>query len=166
MKLKFGMAVPDQDRVRAEFIPRVVGKGIDLIIALCLWQIPGAAGVVAAIFFILIADGFVEGRSPGKMLSSLKVVRLDGEPVDYLSSILRNIPVALPFFLYLFPSIGHFLAYTVGLGVLVVEASFCLYNDEGMRIGDTVASTAVVSIAVEMIEEKAESEESAGEEET
>jgi uncharacterized RDD family membrane protein YckC len=154
MKLKFDMAVPDQDRFKAEFIPRVVAKGIDMVIALFLWKIPGPSGVIGAIFFILIADGFTGGRSPGKMLSGLKVVRLDGEPFDYLSSILRNIPVALPFFLFLFPSIGHFLAYTVGMGVLIVEASFCLYNDDGMRIGDTVASTAVVSAAAEAIEEE------------
>ncbi|NIO16708.1 MAG: hypothetical protein GTN70_06885 [Deltaproteobacteria bacterium] len=144
MKFKFDMPLPDQDRVRAQFIPRFVAKGIDLVIALCLWHIPGASGVIAAIFYLLIADGFIGGRSPGKMLSGLKVVRLDGEHFDYLSSILRNIPVALPFFLFIIPSIGHFLAYTVGAGVLIVEASFCLYNEDGMRIGDTVASTAVI----------------------
>lgn len=153
MKFKFDMALPDQDRVRAEFIPRIVAKGVDIVVALCLWQIPGAAGVVAAFFFLFVADGFLGGKSPGKILSGLKVVRLDGEPFDYLSSILRNIPIVLPFFLYLFPSVGHFLAYTVGLGVLIVEASFCLYNEDGMRIGDTVASTTVVPIVEEVRED-------------
>ena len=36
MKLKFDLPLPDQDRVRAEFVPRMVAKGIDLIIALIL----------------------------------------------------------------------------------------------------------------------------------
>ena len=145
MKLKFDLPLPDQDRVRAEFVPRMVAKGIDLIIALILWKVPGAVGAIAAIFYVLVADGFSGGQSPGKRMVGLKAVRLDGEPFDFTSSIFRNITVAIPLIFYIIPFLGHFLAFTLGIAFLLVETYFCLYNDEGMRVGDTVASTMVIS---------------------
>ncbi len=155
MKFKFDLPMPDDDRVRAEFIPRVVGKGIDLIIALTLWKIPGAVGAIAAMFYLFVADGFSGGQSIGKRLVGLRVVRLDGEPFDFTSSILRNITLVIPFGFYLIPAIGHFLAYTLGIALLLFELYFCLYNDEGMRVGDTISSTTVVSDeALEVVEEE------------
>ena len=68
----------------------------DLIIALSLWHIPGAAGVLACLFYILTCDAFPGGRSPGKWLTGLKVVRLDRETMDYQASLVRNGTVAVP----------------------------------------------------------------------
>ena len=66
-----------RDARRARYLARLVGKAADLIAAMSLWHIPGAAGVFAALFYILMCDGFPGGRSLGKWLTGLKVVLLD-----------------------------------------------------------------------------------------
>jgi uncharacterized RDD family membrane protein YckC len=101
---------------RARYLARLVGKAADLIIALSLWHVPGAAGVLACLFYILMCDAFPGGRSPGKWLTGLKVVRLDREAMDYQASMVRNLPITVPVLLYLIPAIGPLLAYTLGAG--------------------------------------------------
>jgi uncharacterized RDD family membrane protein YckC len=129
---------------RARYLARLVGKAADLIIALALWQIPGAAGVLAALYYVLMCDAFPGGRSAGKWLTSLKVTRVDGEPADFQSSLLRNLTVAVPFLLYLVPVVGPVLAATIGLALLLIEAYLGFYDDDGQRAGDTLAETVVV----------------------
>jgi uncharacterized RDD family membrane protein YckC len=129
---------------RARYLARLVGKAADLIIALALWQIPGAAGVLAALYYVLMCDAFPGGRSAGKWLASLRVIRVDGEPADFQSSLLRNLPVAVPFLLYLIPVVGPVLAATIGLALLLIEAYLGFYDDDGQRAGDTLAETIVV----------------------
>src|SRR4030043_829565 len=107
-----------RDARRAQYLARIVGKSADFIIAMALWQIPGAAGVFAALFYLLMCDGFPGGRSLGKVLTGLKVVRIDRDGMDFTASLLRNLPVAAPFLLYLFPVIGPFLAYPAGIATL------------------------------------------------
>lgn len=129
---------------RARYLARAVGKGADVIIALCLWQIPGAAGALAALYYLLMADAFPGGRSAGKRLTALRVVRVDGEAMDFQSSLLRNLTTAAPFLLYLVPFAGPFLAYTLGAVILLVEAYLGFYDPDGQRAGDTLAETLVV----------------------
>lgn len=133
-----------RDARRARYLARMVGKAADLIVALCLWRIEGAAGAFAALFYLLMADAFPGGRSAGKWLAGLKVVRVDGEPMDFSASLLRNGTIAVPFLLYLVPAVGPFLAYTVGLAVLLVETYLGFYDPDGQRAGDTLAETLVV----------------------
>jgi uncharacterized RDD family membrane protein YckC len=133
-----------QDARRARYLSRLVGKTADLIVAMSLWHLPGAAGVFASLFYVLMCDGFPGGRSIGKRLSGLKVVRIDREGMDFPSSLMRNGTVAAPFLLYLFPVIGPFLAYTVGLAILLIETYLGFYDPDGQRAGDTFAETLVV----------------------
>ncbi len=133
-----------RDARRARYLARVSGKAADIIIAMSLWHIPGAAGAFAALFYLLMCDGFPGGRSPGKRLTGLKVVRLDREPMDLPSSLLRNLTVASPFLLYLVPFVGPFLAFTVGLVVVLIETYLGFYDTDGQRAGDTFAGTMVV----------------------
>src|SRR3990170_5009061 len=133
-----------RDARRARYLARIVGKTADVIIAMSLWHIPGAAGAFAALFYLLMCDGFPGGRSAGKWLTGLKVVRIDREPMDLQSSLLRNLTVASPFLLYLVPVVGPFLAYTVGLAVLLIETYLGFYDSDGQRAGDTFAETVVV----------------------
>src|SRR4030066_30430 len=128
-----------RDARRAQYLARIVGKSADFIIAMALWQIPGAAGVFAALFYLLMCDGFPGGRSAGKWLTGLKVVRVDREPMDFQSSLLRNLTVASPFLLSLVPAVGPFLAYTVGLAVLLIETYLGFYDSDGQRAVDTFA---------------------------
>ncbi len=133
-----------RDARRARYLARLVGKAADLIIAMCLWHVPGAAGALAALFYVLMCDAFPGGRSAGKWLTGLKVVRLDREGMDVQSSLLRNVTVALPFLLYLVPFVGPVLAFTIGAAVLVVETYLGFYDADGQRAGDTLAETLVV----------------------
>jgi len=133
-----------RDARRARYLARLVGKSADLIAAMSLWHIPGAAGVFASLFYVLMCDGFPGGRSLGKWLTGLKVVRIDRDGMDFAASLLRNLPVAAPFLLYLFPAIGPFLAYTVGVAILLIETYLGFYDPDGQRAGDTFAETLVV----------------------
>lgn len=133
-----------RDARRARYLARLVGKAADLILALSLWHIPGVAGVLAALFYLLMCDGFAGGRSAGKRLTGLKVVRVDGEAMDFQASLLRNLTVAFPFLLYLVPIVGPFLAFTIGAAVLVIETYLGFYDADGQRAGDTLAETLVV----------------------
>ena len=132
------------DARRARYLSRLVAKAADLILAMSLWHIPGAAGAFAALFYILMCDGFPGGRSAGKRLTGLKVVRVDREGMDFPSSLLRNLTVAAPFLLYLVPVAGPFLAYTVGFAILLIETYLGFYDPDGQRAGDTLAETLVV----------------------
>ncbi len=134
-----------QDARRARYLARMAGKAADLIVGMSLWQIPGSAGVFACLFYVLMCDGFPGGRSLGKWLTELKVVRIDREGMDFPSSLMRNLTVASPFLLYLFPVIGPFLAYTVGTSILLIEAYLGFYDPDGQRAGDTFAETLVVA---------------------
>ncbi len=133
-----------RDARRARYLARLVGKAADLIAAMSLWHIPGAAGVFAALFYLLMCDGFPGGRSLGKVLTGLKVVRIDRDGMDFTASLMRNLPVAAPFLLYLFPVIGPFLAYTIGIAILLIETYLGFYDPDGQRAGDTFAETLVV----------------------
>ncbi len=133
-----------RDARRARYLARLVAKAADLIIALCLWQVPGSAGALAGLFYLLMCDAFPGGRSAGKWLTGLKVVRVDREGMDVQSSLLRNLTVASPFLLYLVPFVGPFLAFTIGAAVLVVETYLGFYDADGQRAGDTLAETLVV----------------------
>ena len=133
-----------RDARRARYLARLVGKAADLIAAMSLWHIPGAAGVLACLFYILMCDGFPDGRSLGKWLTGLKVVRIDRDGMDFAASLMRNLPVAAPFLLYLIPVIGPFLAYTLGVAILLIETYLGFYDPDGQRAGDTFAETLVV----------------------
>lgn len=129
---------------RARYLARLVAKAADLIIAMVLWQVPGAAGVFAALYYVLMCDAFPGGRSAGKLLTGLQVERIDREPMDFQSSLLRNLTVSVPFLLYLVPVVGPVLAWTVGLAVLLIETYLGFYDPDGQRAGDTLAETIVV----------------------
>ena len=133
-----------QDARRARYLARLAGKSADLIVAMSLWHVPGAAGVFAALFYLLMCDGFPGGRSLGKVLTGLKVVRIDRDGMDFTASLMRNLPVSAPFLLYLFPVIGPFLAYTIGIAILLIETYLGFYDPDGQRAGDTFAETLVV----------------------
>jgi len=88
----------------------------------------GSTGFLAFTVYYVIAEMLTGGQSPGKRMAGLRVVGIDGRPLTFLQSALRNIIRAvdmIPFF------------YTVGL--IAVFAS-----RRAQRLGDMVAGTMVV----------------------
>ena len=59
---------------------------------------------------------------------------------DYRESIIRNIPFAAAYILFLIPYAG----WVLGPAALIVEWLVALGDDRGMRIGDMLANTRVV----------------------
>jgi uncharacterized RDD family membrane protein YckC len=97
-------------------------------------------GVFLAIFVFLqsaIETGYfifwemvANGRSPGKMLIGLRVVRRDGHPIDFRSSVIRNVMRIVD----ILPAY-----YGVGLISIVLSPS-------GERLGDHAAGTIVIRL--------------------
>jgi uncharacterized RDD family membrane protein YckC len=93
-----------------------------------------APGVILLLLFLLewgyyvLFEGFGQGRSPGKRILGLRVVRVNGAPATFTDCVLRNLLRA-----------GDFLpmGYVVGLTVVAFDARF-------RRLGDLVAGTMVV----------------------
>jgi len=93
-----------------------------------------AVGIWALFSFVLIIgyDIFFEvrnsGRTPGKALNGLRVVRVEGHPVGFVTSLIRNVIRPIDFL----PT-----AYLLGATVI-------LATRRNQRIGDLVAGTLVV----------------------
>lgn len=84
-----------------------------------------AVGVVAFLNFVVVAG--LSGRTLGKWLAGLRVVRKDGERLGYARSLVRHV-------------IGYALtALTLGLGFLLAA-----FNSRGRALHDLVAGTVVV----------------------
>ncbi len=99
---------------------------------------PGAGGFAAAIFFVcvfLVFTGYDvsfevlnSGRTPGKRLNGLRVVRENGAPVTFATSAVRNV-------LRLVDILPGW--YLVGIGSILVTR-------RNQRLGDLAAGTLVV----------------------
>ncbi len=91
-----------------------------------------ALGVVAG--FVLFFGYFIvlewrwQGRTPGKRLVGIRVVRDGGFPLDFTSSVIRNVVRLLE----------------VGLGLYAVSALVVLLSPANRRLGDMAAGTLVV----------------------
>ncbi len=130
----------------SRFASALIDLIIQVVLLFCLGLVlnvlgtfaPGGTAVVlavwAAISFGLITfyDVFFEvlnsGRTPGKRLNGLRVVRVEGHPVTFVTSCIRNVLRPIDFL----PS-----AYLVGVVSI-------LATRKNQRIGDVVAGTLVV----------------------
>ncbi|MDX1658860.1 MAG: RDD family protein [Nitriliruptorales bacterium] len=95
---------------------------------------PGIAiAVVVAVVYFLHLGYFVvfeaawEGRTPGKRLARLRVVRVDGQPLGWTGSLIRN----------LLRLVDSLLFYGVGATVMLVSR-------DDQRLGDLAAGTIVI----------------------
>jgi uncharacterized RDD family membrane protein YckC len=120
-------------------------------LGLAVWLVPGSAGhaktaaagktaaavllalaIVAAflLFFgyFILFEWLWQGRTPGKRLVGIRVVRDGGFPLDFTSSVIRNIVRILEF----------------SLGFYAVSAFIVLASPRNRRLGDMAAGTLVV----------------------
>ena len=127
---------------KADRTTRAVAGFVDLLLIIGLARLPDVLGFLSASGYILIRDGLFQGQSVGKKLIGLRVVTEglpEGAPA-YRESIIRNVPLAVAYILFLIPYAG----WVLGPLALGMECLVSVGDDQGMRIGDMLARTCVV----------------------
>jgi hypothetical protein len=126
---------------KANVLNRFIAKFIDLLIVALLYEFSSRVGFIAGMLYLLIADGFSQGKSVGKWLIGLQTYVPARQSVcTFRESIIRNFPLAVGYFLFLIPYVGWLLTATI----LVFEGLLMIGNGQGMRIGDEIAGTQVL----------------------
>jgi uncharacterized RDD family membrane protein YckC len=126
---------------RAGLLLRTAAKIVDFILIAAVIEILPRAGYFAGLAYLLLGDGFFDGRSIGKKLIRLKVVSSErNTPCTFRDSILRNITFGLGYVLWLVPWIG----WVFIIFVVSVEFILILGSKDGMRLGDEIAKTVVI----------------------
>ncbi|OGW37486.1 MAG: hypothetical protein A2010_06965 [Nitrospirae bacterium GWD2_57_9] len=123
---------------KADLTTRAIAGFVDLLVVIALARLPDVLGFLSATGYILIRDGLFQGRSLGKKLIGMQVA--SGGAANYRDSIIRNVPLAAAYILFIIPYAGWLL----GPAALIVEGLVALGDDRGMRIGDMLAMTWVV----------------------
>ena len=127
---------------KADLTTRAVAGFVDLLLIIGLARLPDILGFLSALGYILIRDGLFQGRSVGKKLIGLSVAAegAGGETPAYRESIMRNVPLAAAYILFLIPYAG----WVLGPLALGMECLVAVGDDQGMRMGDMLARTRVV----------------------
>jgi uncharacterized RDD family membrane protein YckC len=91
----------------------------------------------------LIGDGLFDGRSLGKKLIGLKVLSAETDKsCTFKDSIIRNSIFGIGYLLYKIPWFGWIFIVIVS----IFEFIILLGSKEGMRLGDEIAKTKVVTV--------------------
>jgi RDD family len=130
-----------EDQRRAGLLLRTAAKILDVILIAAVLEILPRAGYYAGLAYLLLGDGFFDGRSIGKKLIRLKVVSAENAaPCTFKDSIVRNSTFAVGYLLWLVPWIGWLFL----LLVSALEFILILGSKDGMRLGDEIAKTVVI----------------------
>jgi uncharacterized RDD family membrane protein YckC len=124
----------------SRFIARLLDSLIQAVIIFALWvgifgtHAPGSVRAVAIVITFLVTFAYDvpfevlnQGRTPGKLAAGIRVVGIDGEPVRFLSSAIRNILRLVDFLPALY----------------LVGASSIVATSRDQRLGDLAAGTIV-----------------------
>lgn len=132
--------MPDKIKISNIFF-RIIGKSIDLIIVLIIWNIFSDPGLLAGVLYLLISDGLFKGKSIGKKFMRLKVINLENKaPADFRASVIRNLLLSISLFLLKIPIIG----WMIFLIVYAIEFIIIIGDSEARRLGDYLAKTSVI----------------------
>jgi uncharacterized RDD family membrane protein YckC len=134
--------------MKAPYERRILAFTVDMILILAFLLISGAVillinnlfkdslglivslllvlmSLIASSAYLLIRDSLYGGRSIGKKVFSLRVVKNDGSRCDLTSSVLRNISYLIPF-------------------LNLIELVLPITDIRGMRVGDRIGRTQVI----------------------
>ncbi len=149
-------SVPQTTPSKVDLGKRLIAAIIDGVLAAGVSFIPFIGGIIGGLY-ILLRDGldleFMDKRSIGKKLIKLRPVRLDGQPMDPLTSAKRNLPLCVGMIgtiFWVIPILGWIVALlfgVVGLVLGLMELILVLTDPEGRRMGDKLAQTKVVEVA-------------------
>lgn len=131
---------------KAALLLRLGARLVDVAVAWGLWVVCGAAGYIVALLFLLLADGMLQGQSPGKRIFGVKVIYLPTHSAArHRDSALRNAPLALIILLAMMPEGLGLVAGAAGLiAIGGLEGWRVLKDPLGWRLGDMWAQTQVV----------------------
>lgn len=125
---------------------RIMAKGIDFIIAFFFILLFYPWGVFFAIIFLSVIDAAHQGESVGKKLLGFRVISLeDHQPCSIKASVIRNLPVSLPFVFLLIPFWGVILFFCIFIPCCLLELFYILRLDSFHRLGDVLADTTVIA---------------------
>jgi hypothetical protein len=126
---------------KANVLNRFIAKFIDLLIVAVLYELSPRVGFIAGVMYLLVADGFSQGKSVGKWLIGLQAFLPDKQSAcTFRESIIRNFPLAVALFLFLIPYVGWILTGAI----FVFEGLLMIGNGQGLRLGDEIADTQVL----------------------
>jgi uncharacterized RDD family membrane protein YckC len=130
-----------EEQKRAGLLLRTAAKIIDFILIAAVIEIIPRAGYYAGLTYLLLGDGFFDGRSIGKKLLRLKVLSAEtGAPCSFKDSVLRNSTFGAGYALWIVPFIGWIFIVIVS----VIEFILVLGSKDSMRLGDEIAKTIVI----------------------
>jgi uncharacterized RDD family membrane protein YckC len=130
-------------------MPRFLARLLDFIVATVVTLVAHTPGPIIALAYLLLADGILQGQSPGKKVFGIRVVHVPTRtPAGYRESALRNAPIAVVWIFFVIPLLGWFLFLTLGLAIIAFEAYMVRSDALGIRIGDVFADTQVVDTKV------------------
>lgn len=131
---------------KASLLLRAGARAVDTGVAWGLYVLLGQAGSLAALLFILLADGMLQGQSVGKRICGVKVMHLPTRSAArHRDSAIRNAPLGLVMLFGMLPPPIGGVAFVAGLLVIGgVEVWSAVRDPLGQRRGDQWAQTQVV----------------------
>lgn len=140
---------------KPDTMTRFIAFLIDAVAVYAVGLVPIIGGIVG-VAYVLLRDGldyeFMDKRSIGKKIMKLRPVRLDGQPMDMRTSVMRNLPLtlgSLAQILLFVPILGWILVPFVliaGIVVVIIEIVRVFNDPEGRRWGDQLAGTKVIVV--------------------
>jgi uncharacterized RDD family membrane protein YckC len=133
---------------KADLTLRGLARAADFTLAWIVAQSAPQVGPLLAAFYLLVADGLMNGQSIGKKIFGVRTVVVPRRaPAGWHESLLRNAPFALVVVFYAVPLLWPVL-FVVGLPILGFEAYMIFTDRLGIRIGDIFADTQVIDAKV------------------
>lgn len=130
-----------EEQRSAGLLLRTAARILDFILIAAVTEIIPRAGFFAGLAYLLLGDGFFDGRSIGKKLIRLQVISAKtGTPCTFREPVLRNSTFAAGYLLLLVPWIG----WIFFLLISVIEFTLVLGSRDGARLGDGIAGTVVI----------------------
>jgi len=133
---------------KADLTLRGLARLADFALALVLARTAPQIGPILAAFYLLAADGLMNGQSVGKRIFGIRTVHVTRRaPAGYHESVLRNAPFALVAIFWAIPLLWPML-FVAGVPIVGFEAYMIFTDRLGIRIGDIFADTQVVDAKV------------------
>lgn len=125
---------------------RLIAKFIDISMALLASIFFYPFGLIVGIGYLAIADSLPGGQSVGKKMLGFQVISLDdGEPCSLKQSVIRNLPIVIPFCFAVIPLWGWIFCAIFSVPLTLMETYLLFKLDSAHRLGDVMADTTVIA---------------------